>query len=139
MATVTPAHKERPRPTPYVRPMPWSWWLKRPAYTKFMVRELTSAFIAAYAVFLVVLACAAKNVGGVHAMVVALRSPMSVVLHLIVLAFALFHTVTFFNLTPRALVFRIGEEKVPEEVIQLGHYAAWVALSLVLFFAAWLV
>src|SRR6516225_7577854 len=38
---------------PYLRQMPRGWWLRQPRYTAYMVRELTSLFIALYSVFLV--------------------------------------------------------------------------------------
>jgi fumarate reductase subunit C len=113
--------------------IPAIWWLSRPAYTKFMVRELTSVFIAAYTLFLLVLMCAAPDEQAFHRLFEALTSPASIVAHLVVLFFALFHTITFFNLTPRAIVVRIGEEKLPESVVKGVHYAGWVVVSLVLF------
>jgi fumarate reductase subunit C len=122
------------KPRRYVRPMPALWWLKRPAYFKFMVREVTSAFIAGYALCLLVLMCGAGDANGFHTMFVSLQSPTSVALHLVVLAFALFHTITFFNLTPRAIVVHRGEEKLPEIAIKGAHYAGWVVVSAVLFF-----
>lgn len=124
------------KPRQYVRPIPWTWWLKRPAYTKFMVRELTSVFIAAYTIFLLVLACSARDAAAFQRLFAVLRSPVSVLLHLVVLFFALFHTITFFNLTPRAIVVRVGEERVPEDAIALAHYAGWLVLSILLIFIA---
>jgi fumarate reductase subunit C len=121
------------KPRQYVRPIPKTWWLKRPAYTKFMVRELTSGFIAAYTLLLLALCCGASEGDSFHALFTALSSPPSVAAHLVVLFFALFHTITFFNLTPRAIVVRIGEEKLPERMVQAVHYVGWVVVSLVLF------
>ena len=121
------------KPRHYVRPMPGIWWLKRPAYTKFMVRELTSGFIAAYALFLLVLTCGAGDAATFHRLFEALGSPASIFVHIEVLFFALFHTITFFNLTPRAIVVRVGEEKISEAVIQAVHYAGWAFVSLILF------
>ena len=117
----------------YLRPVPALWWLKRPNYTKFMVRELTSGVIAAYALFLLVLTCGARGADGFHELYASLSSPGSMLLHLVALFCALFHTVTFFNLTPRAIVVHVGEEKVPEGVIQAVHYVGWVIVSVALF------
>ncbi len=36
----------------------------------------------------------------------ALKSPLAILFHVVALAFALFHTCTWFNLTPKALVVR---------------------------------
>src|SRR5687767_7328218 len=99
----------KPKIKEYHRPVSPTWWLARPAYVKFMVRELTSAFIAGYAVFLLILMRDARDEMAFQAMLESLKSPVSIVLHLVVLGFALFHSITFFNLTPRVLVFHRGE------------------------------
>src|SRR5438067_1591917 len=113
--------------------MPLTWWLKRPAYIWFMVRDVTSVFIAGYCIFLMWLLCHASRPETFTGFYESLKSPLSVVLHLIALVFAVFHSVTFFNLTPRVMVVFRGEEKVPEKVIAGVHYAAWAVVSIVLF------
>ena len=123
-----------PKPKELIRPMPATWWLKKPAYTWFMIRDVTSVFIAGYCVFLLVLmARAAGDPTEFAARFECLKSPLSVVLHLIALVFAVYHSVTFFNLTPRVLVVFRGEEKVPEAAIAGVHYVAWAVVSVVLF------
>ena len=93
------------KPKQFVRPMPATWWLKNPAYTWFMIRDVTSVFIAAYCVFLMVLMHRASgDPASFRAFYEKLASPLSTVLHLIVLVFACYHSITFFNLTPRVLV-----------------------------------
>jgi len=116
-----------------IRPMPADWWLKNTAYTKFMIRDATSVFIAGYCIFLMVLMHrAAGDAGAFQSFYEKLASPLSVVLHLIVLAFACYHSITFFNLTPRVIVLFRGDEKAPEYLIAGAHYAAWLLVSLVL-------
>lgn len=121
-----------PRTKEYIRPMTATWWLKHPAYLKFMVREFTSVFIAGYCIVLLVLMYRAEHGGaGFQAFYESLSHPVSVGLHLVALGFALFHSITFFNLTPRALVVRRGEERLPDAAIAGAHYAAWVVVSVV--------
>jgi fumarate reductase subunit C len=121
----------------YIRPMPANWWLQRWSYTKFMIRDVTSVFIAGYCVFLMVLLCrAGQGSEAFAAFYASLRSPLSVVLHLIALVFAVIHSVTFFNLTPRVIVIFKGDEKVPESVIAGLHYGLWAVASVVLIFIA---
>jgi fumarate reductase subunit C len=116
-----------------IRPMPADWWLKKAAYAKFMIRDVTSVFIAAYCIFLMVLMQrAAGDAEAFQAFYGKLTSPLSMVLHLIALAFACYHSITFFNLTPRVIVVFRGDEKVPEYLIAGVHYAAWLLVSLVL-------
>ena len=59
-----------------------------------------------------------------------LSSPASIVFHVLALGFALYHSVTWFNLTPKALPLQIGEDFVPDIVISGAHYAGWGLLSL---------
>jgi fumarate reductase subunit C len=117
----------------YVRPMPATWWLQNWAYVKFMIRDVTSVFIAAYCVFLMVLL---HRAGQGHDAFVALyeglSSPVSVVLHAIAFVFAVIHSVTFFNLTPRVIVVFQGDEKVPERLIAGVHFGAWAVATMAL-------
>ena len=43
--------------------------------------------------------------------------------------FVLFHAITWFNLTPKAMVVRLGGKRVPDWVILGSNYAAWLVLS----------
>jgi fumarate reductase subunit C len=119
---------------PWVRPLPKTWWLSRPTWRRFMLREWTSAFVAAYAVFLLVLVSRADGPAdgpGWTAFVDALSHPCALVFHALVLAMACVHTVTWFAAAPKALrVFR-GEDRVPEALVAGAHFAAWAVVSLV--------
>ena len=115
--------------------MKWNWWLTNSAYFRFMVREFTSIFIAAYCGLL--LCFLARLRGGpepYERFVAGLNSPWSVLFHTIVLLAAIYHAVTWFNLTPKVMVIRIGEEKVPAAAIAGVHYAAWIGISILLIF-----
>jgi fumarate reductase subunit C len=120
----------------YHRPIPPTYWFSRKPYTLFILRELSSAALGAYAVFLIVLLAKAKDEAAFNALLEGLKSPLSIALHLVALAFAVYHSMTFFNLTPRVLVVPRGEERVPDVMIQGAHYAAWLVVSLVLFVLA---
>jgi fumarate reductase subunit C len=114
----------------YIRPMRSNWWLQKRAYTLFMVRELTAVFIAGYSIFLIVLArWASHGIDSFTAFFEALKSPLSIILHLLVLAAAIYHSITWFNLTPRIMVFWRGEEKVSDTAIQAGNFILWVVVS----------
>ena len=121
----------------YNRPVSNTWWLKRRPYILFMIRELTSVFVAGYCIFLLVLIY--KLTQGTNAygnFLTALQSPISVALHLITLVFVLYHTITWFNLTPKILVLYRGEERIPQGLVAGTFYAGWVVVSAIV---AWLV
>ena len=95
-----------------------------------MIRELTSVFVAGYCIFLLVFVY--KLTEGADAygdFMAALKSPISVALHLITLIFVLYHTITWFNLTPKILVLYRGEERIPQGLVAGTFYAGWVVVS----------
>src|SRR5437588_12988895 len=84
----------------YIRPIPGNWWLKKRSYTLFMIRELTAVFVAGYALFLLFLLFRATQGADAFAgFVDGLKSPLSIALHLVALIMALYHSITFFNLS----------------------------------------
>jgi fumarate reductase subunit C len=118
---------------PYVRPMPVAWWLERGPYVFFMLRELTSVFVAAYLIlFLVMIHRLRQGPAAYQSFLEALKSPLAIVFHVVALAFALFHTITWFNLTPKALVIRVGEKRLPPTAIIAPNYLAWIVISLII-------
>jgi len=115
---------------PYIRPMPATWWLKRSPYLLFMIRELTSVFVAAYVViFLMMIRSLNEGQAAYEACLAELESPLAISFHVVALAFAVFHTVTWFHLTPKAMAVRIGEERVKPALIIAPNYVAWAVLS----------
>jgi fumarate reductase subunit C len=119
------------RPGLYYPKMRATWWLSRPSYVRFMIREVTSVFIA---IFLVVLLVQVQRVAdgpeAYAAFLATLRSPGWIVFHVVALAFALYHTVTWFLLTGVVQVVRLGERQVPPALIVAGTFAAWAVISL---------
>jgi fumarate reductase subunit C len=114
----------------YSRPEPANWWLRKRSYRLFMLRELTAVFVAGYALFLLALLYqASQGQEAFSGFVQGLKSPVSIVLHLIALAMALYHTVTWFNLTPKAMVVWRGEQQVSPLLIAGVNYVVWVVVS----------
>jgi fumarate reductase subunit C len=115
---------------PYVREVPKSWWLGQRRYMFYMVRELTCLFIGAYVLVLLVgLFRLSQGPAAYGAFVDVLQNPFAVAFHLLALAFALFHMVTWFGLTPKAMPLRLGEKTVPGTAIIMAHYAVWFVVS----------
>ncbi len=116
----------------YHRSVPNTWWLKRKPYVLFMIRELTSIFVAGYCVFLLVFIYKLTQGADVYGNFIdVLKSPSSVALHLIALAFVLYHTITWFNLTPKILVLYKGEERISQGLVAGTFYAGWVVVSVI--------
>jgi fumarate reductase subunit C len=106
------------------------WWLQSWSYTGFVLRELTSVFVALFALVLLWQIRALGQGPDAYARFLArLRSPLIVTLDALALAFVLFHSITWFNLAPKAMVFRLKGKRVPDLVVAGANYAAWVVLS----------
>jgi fumarate reductase subunit C len=115
-----------------IRPMPAYWWLQKRTYFLFMVRELTCVFVGGYAVFLLILVGRANDAQAFSGL---LHSPLSIGLHLIALPMVLYHSITWFNLTPKVMVVWRGEERVSPLLIAGSNYVAWLIIS---FLVAWI-
>ena len=115
----------------YETPLPWFWFTQRRGYRRFMGREITSFFLGGYLVFLLIwLRRLGQGPEAYAAMIETTRHPVSVVLHMMALAGALYHSITWFNLTPKAMPQYLGEHHLPNvwTAIVMG-YAPWLALS----------
>jgi fumarate reductase subunit C len=112
------------------------WWLKKPAYLAFILREISSVFVAWTIVYLL-LAVRAVSQGAVAYADFLDWSEGSAVLTLNVVSvgFLVFHAITWFNLAPQAMVIHVGRRRVPGALIAASNYAAWaIATALI----AWL-
>jgi fumarate reductase subunit C len=115
--------------------MPVTWFLRNRYLIAYAVRELTSVFVAGYAIFLMVV-LARQNEGRQafgNFFRNVLESPLSLVLHLIVLAFVVFHSATSFNGMGRVMVIRRGEERVNPTLIAEVNYGLWIIVSALIF------
>ncbi len=123
---------------PFRREIPrLGWVLRHPRYMRYMAREVTCLFIGAYTLLLVVgMKSLSEGQVAYDAFLDALRSPVSILLHVVALGFATYHSVTWFNLTPKALPLLLGDEFVADRVISGAHFGAWAVLSLVLIILA---
>ena len=119
--------------SPFNRPPRFGWWLEHRAYTVFVVRELTSVFIGAYAVLvLLLLRNLALGREPYEAYLRLLATPGMVAFQVVALAAAVFHSITWFALSSKAMVVRIGEKRVPARVVVGANYAAWIVVSAII-------
>ncbi len=110
--------------------MPIFWWLRKFAYAKFITRELTSLAVAYAAVLLLAQIWTVGRCPAAYARFQAwLAAPPVVLLHIVVLCFLLFHTLTWLGLAPQAMVLRLGRRRVPDRVVLVAHYLAWFVAS----------
>ena len=120
----------------YRKRYPIFWWLEKFAYGKFITRELTSLAVG-YAAALLMLEVWVVSQGPetYTRFQDILVSPPVLIFHGAVLLFLLFHSVTWLNLAPKALVLHLGRKRIPDQAVLVSHYAAWlVATALVVWY-----
>ena len=113
------------------------WWMKGRFNLAFVVRELSSIFIAWFVIFVLVLARSVSL--GAYAydqFLTWARNPGIVALNAVALLFVVFHAITWFNLAPQAMPVRLRGKPVPGVLIAAGNYAAWAVVSV---FVAWII
>ena len=122
----------------YVRPMA-GWYRRNPRFMAYILREGTSVFVALYAVILLWgLTALSGGAESYERWLAFLASPLSVLLHLVILAAAVYHTYTWFQVAPKATPpLMLGTKSVPDSAIIGGGYAAAVVVSLVILVVAW--
>lgn len=113
------------------------WWLRKRTYFVFVMRELSSIFVAWYVLFLLILARAVDRGDAAYASFLAwAASPVVVTINVVAFVFIVVHTVTWFSLTPQAMALRVGARTVPGWLI-IG--AQYVGLAVVSALVWWLV
>ncbi len=121
----------------YRRPVSTWWWTRKRSYFLFVMRELSSIFVAWFVVYLVLLVNAVGRGEAAYQRFLDWASaPWVTILNLVALAFVLLHTVTWFALTPQAMAVRVAGRTVPAGQIIVGQYAGLIVVS---GFVLWLV
>lgn len=123
---------------PYVRPMA-GWWKKNPYFIEYMVHEGTAFFVAAYGLVLLVgLMRLAQGEAAWNGWLDVLRSPLSIVFHLVLLLAMLYHSWTWFRIMPRTLPpMRLGGKRLSANAITTAGLSAAALASLLVLALAW--
>ncbi len=124
-----PAYREfhprwlRPRVSTY-------WWLAKWAYMKFILRELSSIFVAWFVIYLlVVVRMVSGGEASYNEFLDISAQPIVLAINAIGFVFIMFHAITWFALAPKAIVAHIGKKRVPPVLIAASNYGAWVVVS----------
>jgi fumarate reductase subunit C len=113
------------------------WWLRRRSYLLFILRELSSVFVAWYVVFLLLLIHSVGQGNDEYQRFLRwAANPLVVGVNVVALIFVTYHAITWFNLAPKAIVVRLRGKRVPSAWIAGSNYLAWAAVSALV---AWLV
>jgi len=106
------------------------WWLKRPRYIRYMMREMSAAFIGVYVLLLIAgLYKLSQGEGAYDAFTAMAEGPVGLTFAIIAIIFAIYHTYTWFQVAPRAMPLMFGTKRVPGVIIVAAHWLGFVIVS----------
>jgi fumarate reductase subunit C len=130
---ITPSAAVRTSSAAYRPPRDGLWFARHRNYTIFVLRELTSVFVAWTIVFLLLLVDAVTN-GTLQEFAAFAARPWVLAINVIALVATAFHSITFLNLAPKATVVRLDGYRLPAWMIQGGNHSLWLVISLIVAF-----
>jgi len=106
---------------PYVRAQPRDWWARKP-YLGYTLRELTGVGVVVYGgILLAGLISLARGPEAFEGFRSFLTSPLSLLIHLLLLAVMIWHVVTWFQTMPKTMPKLIANGRhVPQQKLTLA-------------------
>ncbi|WP_392562795.1 hypothetical protein RHO12_04755 [Orbus sturtevantii] len=113
--------------------IPNNWWLKLRYYLFYTVRESTSFFMLWVSIVLMYgVICTNTNEMGrdeFYRFIFFLQHPVVIVLNVLSLVAALFHSITWFNLVPKATNIVLSRKKLSPILVTIGFWLVTIAVS----------
>ena len=113
--------------------------MRNKRYKVYVMRELSS-FLVAFYTFYTICALAILAMGSAEkwdSFLASQQCTSMVIFHaLALLYFLFFQTFPWFKLAPKAMPVQVGEKKLPDAYIIVGHYVVWIVVSAVIFWLA---
>ncbi len=120
---------------PYIRDLPVDWWMKQLFYTKYMIREGSSVLVTIYGLVLAWgLLRLSQGESAFNAWLGSLHSPLAIIFHLCALVLALYHTITWFSLSPKLVDIQLGGKRVDARLIIAVEYITFFIATAICFF-----
>ncbi|MBK8907011.1 MAG: fumarate reductase subunit C [Rhodospirillales bacterium] len=117
---------------PYRREMSkTSWFMTHQRFKTYMLHEISSLFVAIYALILIIgLFRLGEGWEAWDGFVDFLASPLGIILHVVIFVFSVIHTMAWFKAVPQAMRIQRGDHFVEDKVLVGGHYAVLAVVSL---------
>ena len=113
------------------------WWVRKRTYFVFVMRELSSIFIAWLVVYLLILVSAVSRGEAAYETFQGFAEhPLVVAVNVVALVFVVIHTITWFGLTPKAMDVRLRGRPVPDAAVIASQYVGLAVVSAIIY---WLV
>ncbi|HKV54478.1 MAG TPA: hypothetical protein VJN94_07520 [Candidatus Binataceae bacterium] len=120
------------QPQPLRPEMPPYWYFDRWPYLKFMLREASSAFVAWFAVVILLQLRALISGPTAYANFEQwMASPVVFVINAAAFVFICFHAITWFMLVPRVMARQVLGKATPDMMSAAPNFGIWIAASIV--------
>jgi fumarate reductase subunit C len=116
------------------------WWKHNPFFVRYMVREVTAVAVWIYALILTVgVLRLGQGEAAWNGWLLALKSPLSLGLHLVLLISMVVHTQSWFEIMPKTMAPIVvnGERLSAARIQRTGWSVAAVVFVLVMVIAIW--
>ena len=122
----------------YVRPMQ-GWWRRDPFFVKYMIREVTAVAVLVYAIILVVgVVRLSQGEAAFNGWLAALRTPGSILLHLVLLVSMIVHAKSWFDIMPKTMpLLFVGGHRVEASTITRTGYVVTIIATVLVLALAW--
>ena len=109
------------------------WWLKNRRYLSFMLRELSVLFVAIFLiVYLVQFAFLASGEDNYNQFLNFMKNPLWIAANIIFFAFAVLHSITWFNLVPVVTPIKLKGKEIPRLILWGMGLIFWVGVSIII-------
>ena len=123
-------HFDADAPRSYRHAVSPTWWLKKRSYFMFMMRELSSVFVACFVLlYMYELFLISKGPDTFALFQHSLRHPGFIAFYVVAFVFAVYHTITWFSVLSKVQVVRIGSWKAPPILVTASALGAWLVVS----------
>jgi fumarate reductase subunit C len=116
---------------PYIREhSKTKWWLSQPRYVRYMAREMSALFIGIYVLILIAgLHRLSQGRAEYETFLENATGSLGLILAIVTMAFAVYHTITWFEVTPKAMPLMLGKKKLPGVFIVAAHWLGFIIVS----------
>jgi len=116
---------------PYVRELSKTgWWLQQPRYIRYMMREISALFIGIYVLVLIVgLFQLSRGEAAYEAFLESATGPAGLAFAVIAMVFAIYHSYTWFQVTPQAMPLTFRGKRIPGAFIIAAHWLGFLLVS----------
>ena len=123
---------------PYVREISrTSWWLEHPRYVRYMAREMSALFIGIYVLILMAgLFGLSQGKAAYEEFLDKADGPVGYIFAIVAMVFAVYHSYTWFQVTPKAMPLMIGSKRIPGSIIVAAHWIGFAIASVTLWMLA---